>query len=213
MQEDYTTEIKNDNKTISGIYEILESLVFAIALVILIFVFIAKLSIVSGGSMLNTLEDKDYLIVSNPFSTYEPKNGDIVVIDTRDYPEPLVKRIIATEGQKIEIRYSANLHENGIYEISIDGVKIEEPYATYKFTNNLHYIAPSTSIMDTEYDAITDTFVASAIVPEGCVFAMGDNRNNSLDSRSFQIGFIDEDFILGKCVFRILPLQKIGVLK
>ena len=65
MQEDYTAEIKSDNKIVSGIYEILESLVFAIAFVILIFVFIAKLSIVSGDSMNNTLENADYLIVAN----------------------------------------------------------------------------------------------------------------------------------------------------
>lgn len=218
MQEDYTAEIKSDNKIVSGIYEILESLVFAIAFVILIFVFIAKLSIVSGDSMNNTLENADYLIVANLFSSYEPKNGDIVVIDTNDHPEPLVKRVIATEGQQIKIRYSKDLSQEGIYEIYVNGsdTPLNESYALYDFGSYrrpLYYIAPSSNVMDEiTYDAITKTYTATATVPEGCVFVMGDNRNNSLDSRSSQIGFVDADFILGKCVFRILPLQKIGTL-
>ena len=105
MQDDYTSKVSPKNKLISEIYDWIENLVLAVVAVVFVFVFIARLSIVSGASMERTLQDKDYLVVSNPFFTYDPEAGDIVVIHTDKYSEPLVKRVIATEGQEIIIKY------------------------------------------------------------------------------------------------------------
>ena len=211
MQEDYTAELRNENKTVNGIYELLESLVFAIICVIFIFAFVARLSIVSGASMEPTLQDADYLIVGNLFSSYEPKSGDIVVIHTDKYDEPLVKRVIATEGQEVKIRYSADLGRMGgnLYEVYVDGVLLEENYVVY--SNRYYFIAPSAEIMNITREGNICTAVAT--VPENCVFVLGDNRNNSYDSRSGKIGFVEEEFVLGKCIFRVMPFQKIGRLK
>ena len=94
MQDDYTSKVTTNNKVIAEIFEWIENLVLAIIAVVFIFVFIARLSIVSGASMEHTLQDKDYLVVANPFFSYEPEAGDIVVIHTDKYSEPLVKRVI-----------------------------------------------------------------------------------------------------------------------
>ncbi len=203
MQEDYTKDTRKENKTISGIYEILESLVLAIVCVILIFTFIARLSIVSGASMETTLHDRDYLIVSNLFFSYKPETGDVVVVEPDNYDEPLVKRVIATEGQEVKIRYSADLGVYGgdVYEVYVDGVLLDEGYAFY----NPYYkfIEPSSQVMMITTENGIKT--ATTVVPENHVFVMGDNRNNSKDSRSHEIGFVHENYIIGKCVFRLFP--------
>jgi signal peptidase I len=211
MQDDYTSKVSPKSKLISEIYDWIENLVLAVVAVVFVFVFIARLSIVSGASMERTLQDKDYLVVSNPFFTYDPEAGDIVVIHTDKYSEPLVKRVIATEGQEIIIKYCADLGSMGgtLYDIYVDGVLLDEEYAFYD--DRLPFIEPSGEVM--EIHRVGNISTAKATVPEGCVFVLGDNRNNSKDSRSGQVGFINENFILGKCVFRILPAQKFGSLK
>ncbi len=203
MQEDYTKDTRKENKTISGIYEILESLVLAIVCVILIFTFIARLSIVSGASMEPTLHDRDYLIVSNLFFSYKPETGDVVVVEPDNYDEPLVKRVIATEGQEVKIRYSADLGVYGgdVYEVYVDGVLLDEGYAFYN--SYYKFIEPSSQVMTITNDNGIKT--ATTVVPENHVFVMGDNRNNSKDSRSHEIGFVHENYIIGKCVFRLFP--------
>ncbi|MBO5375029.1 MAG: signal peptidase I [Clostridia bacterium] len=205
MQEDFTTEVKPISKNVSTIYETLESIVMAIVFVIFIFVFLAKLSVVDGKSMVPTLSNKDYLIVSNPFFSYEPDNGDIVVIQTKKHETALVKRVIATEGQQITIEY--NFPFDRSFNVYINGQLVEENYANFNDESVPYY-----PITNDGFISVSD-YVYTATVPEGCVFIMGDNRNNSYDSRDKRIGFIDENEILGKVVFRILPLQKIGSVK
>ena len=125
---------------------------------------------------------------------YTPKNGDIVVISRNidnsvdeESSAPIIKRIIATEGQTVDIDF-----EQGI--VFVDGVALDEPYT--RTPTNLKY--------DIEFPVLVD---------DGCVFVLGDNRNDSRDSRSSLIGnngMIDTRYILGKAVFRILPFDKIG---
>ncbi len=205
MQEEYTKETRKENKTTSGIYEIVESLVLAIVCVILIFTFIARMSIVSGASMEPTLHDKDYLVVSNLFFSYNPKHGDVVVAEPDNYHEPIVKRVIAKEGQEVKIVYSMDLGRYGdcVYDVYVDGVLLDErDYAFYNSFNYL-YIAPDGAHWTKTSEGALIT--ATTVVPENHLFLMGDNRNNSKDSRSSEIGFVHEDYIVGKCVFRIFP--------
>lgn len=214
MNEDFTKEVNNKSKALATIYETLESIVMAIALVLIIFVFFAKLSVVDGDSMVPTLHDKEYLVVADPFFSYNPENGDIVVIQTvstSEYtndatPLTIVKRVIATGGQRVALKYGRFDPYNPTFDVYVDGELIEEDYAYYKgrpFPSRPTDVHPEFEVIEYE-------------VPEGYVFVLGDNRNVSYDSRYETLGhgrFIKESEIVGKVIFRLLPLQKIGAVK
>ena len=169
-----------------NLFEWVETLVIAFFAVILFFTFIFRLAAVNGESMLPTLVDKDRLIVSYLF--YTPKNGDIVIVNN-DNPildKVIVKRVIAAEGQTIDIDFDSG-------EVTVDGKVLKEDYI-----NNL-----------TQLDEGGHEYPVT--VPKDCVFVMGDNRMNSTDSRSDLVGFVPEDEILGKVVLRIFPFSTFGV--
>lgn len=169
-------------------YEWIQCVVVALICCVLVFVFIARVIDVVGNSMVPTLEWYDKVIITRLAGDYE--RGDIVVLrkDTfRD--EPIVKRIIAVEGQTIDIDF-----ENGI--VYVDGEALDEPYV-----NELTYEPED-----------FESYEHPLVIPEGCVFVMGDNRNNSTDSRRETIGCVDTRYIMGKVIFRILPFDKMGAI-
>ena len=182
MNENVKAE-KAPRSTRSDIYDWLQCIVMAIVICVLFFSFIVRLVDVVGSSMYPTLEDGDKIIVSNLF--YTPKQGDIIVFRKDEYrEEPLVKRIIAVEGQTVDIDF-----EKGI--VYVDGEALDEPYIA-ELTND------------------PEDFFGPVEVPEGCIFVMGDNRNASTDSRRSAIGMVDERCIMGKVYFTVFPLKNFG---
>lgn len=191
-QESNTEKTSKFNSALSMFYEYVEVFAVSIIAVILIFTFSIRLCQVDGNSMNNTLKNEELIIATNLF--YEPKQGDIIVFHlvNDSYQQPLVKRVIATAGQTVEINMKTGV-------IKVDGVVYEDEHA---YLQGGKY-----SVMkdfDTRFYSQT-TGCYAATVPEGHVFVLGDNRNNSNDSRMRSVGFVDVDTILGKAIFRIAP--------
>lgn len=169
----------------SEFFEWGEALVVSLTAIILLFTFVVRLIGVDGSSMYPTLHDRDKVFMSNLF--YTPAKGDIVVLTKESFIEgPIVKRIIATEGDTVDIDFMTGT-------VTVNGEVLDEPY-----------------INEPTYTAIDMTFPQT--VPEGCVFVMGDNRNKSSDSRDTRLGMVDERYILGHVLVRILPFDRIGAI-
>ena len=171
------------NNNLLNIYDWLQCIVFALVICVIIFTFLFRLVDVVGTSMVPTLNDNDKMIVSDLF--YTPKQGDIVIFKKSEFKdEALVKRVIATEGQTVNIDFSTGI-------VYVDGVALDEDYTADLTFNQIDFSGPQT-------------------VPEGCIFVLGDNRNNSTDSRDSRIGMVDSRLVIGKVYFRIFPFSKIG---
>ena len=170
-----------------NIYDWIQCLASALIVRVVLFIFFIRVIDVKGTSMYPTLNNQDKMLVSDVF--YRPKAGDIVVFkkDQYDPDKALVKRVIATEGQEINIDF-----DKGI--VYVDGEPLEEDYINELTTTKLDFIGPQT-------------------VPEGCVFVMGDNRNMSTDSRKSEIGMVDNRLIIGKVYCVIFPLSSFGLVK
>ena len=165
--------------------EYAESLAVVFVVMLLIFTFIARPATVDGESMMPTLQNGERLVISNLF--YEPTAGDIVVLcgeADREEGKNLIKRIIAAEGQTIDIDFEAG-------EVYVDGQKLDEPYI----------LEPTYLDEGTEFPLT---------VPEGEIFVMGDNRNGSRDSRSLTVGTVKEEYIVGRVLFRFFPFDRFG---
>lgn len=180
-------ELTLQEKSRREIYDWIYCLSVALIICVVIFAFFIRLIDVRGTSMNPTLNNNDKMLVSGLF--YEPKVGDVVVFKKDEYdPErALVKRVIAVEGQVINMDF-----DHGI--VYVDGVPIEEDYIMEPTTNKIDFIGPQT-------------------VPEGCVFVMGDNRNASTDSRKKEIGMVDTRLILGRAYAVVYPLSQVRTIK
>lgn len=156
-------------------------LVHVLAVFMLVYILLFRVVVVVGPSMYHTLVDGDRLLLVSNVLYRNPKQGDVIVASKESFRdgECIIKRVIATEGQTVDIDFQLGV-------VYVDGVALQEDY-TYTMTN------------------MEEGMKFPATVPEGCVFAMGDNRNNSTDSRNPQIGFIDKREILGKAVFLMVP--------
>ena len=183
---------KKEKKPSEDLFYWLNALTTALVSLVLVFTFIGRLTRVQGESMTNTLQDQQLLLVWS--LGYEPKQGDIVVLNKTTVEHlggvAIVKRVIATGGQTVDIDYESNSDY-------VDGVLLDEPYIREPMDD----ITADPNRAQTHFE-----------VPEGEIFVMGDNRNNSDDSRDIRIGSIDEDYILGKAVFSLLPFDTIGPL-
>ena len=159
----------------------LHDLIYWLVGILLVFLLLFRIIVVSGDSMYRTLWDGDYLLLLSNLFYNEPKQGDIVVISKKTFDDgtPIVKRVIATEGQTVDIDFA-----NGV--VYVDDMPLTEPY-----TNS-----PTYDTSGTQFPLTVD---------ENCIFVLGDNRGVSKDSRSWEIGQIDKREVLGKALFRFLP--------
>ena len=181
-------EKQEQTKPVRGqnLLEWYEALISAALVLVLIFSFFYRIIVVDGSAMVPTLVNGDKLIVWG--AGYEPQRGDVVIVDSyTSYGKPLVKRVIAKGGDTVSIDYATGT-------VAVNGEVLQEDY-----------------IAEPTYLGYDVQFPYT--VPEGTVFVMGDNRNQSLDSRSTYVGCIDERDILGRVLLCFMPFTDFGVVK
>ncbi len=165
-------------------YDWIQSLISALLICVLVFVFVLRIMDVHGTSMFPTLNNGDKVLVSDLF--YEPARGDIVVFkkDSYDDNKALVKRVVAVAGDVVNIDF-----ERGV--VYVNGEALEEDYIDVLTTTKIDFIGPQT-------------------VPDNCLFVMGDNRNASTDSRDKRIGMVDKRLVIGKVLLVVYPFNSFG---
>lgn len=174
---------EQEKQTAKGrdLYEWVQSLVGSVLVVVAIFTFVIRMMGVDGHSMLNTLQHGDRLLVVNSMLYHDYKYGDIVILRKNGVfdDDPIVKRVIAVEGQTVDIDFAEGI-------VYVDGEALEEDY-----------------IREPTYTAEGTEFPLT--VPEGSIFVMGDNHNGSSDSRDYRLGTVDTRYVIGKAAFLIFP--------
>lgn len=170
-----------------GLYEWAQALVCSVLAAVVLFAFGVRVVGVSGGSMRETLQNGDLLLVVNRVLCGEFQRGDVVIAAKQSFEngEPIVKRVVATGGETVDMDF-----EKGV--VYVDGQALIEPYIR-------------------EATHLDEGLSFPFTVPEGCVFLMGDNRNESRDSREPPLGAVDERCIIGRAVFLLLPGETKGL--
>ena len=164
-----------------GVYEWAQALVCSVLAAVVLFAFGLRVVGVSGGSMRETLQNGDLLLVVTRVLCGDFERGDVVIAAKTAFEngEPIVKRVIATGGQTVDVDF-----DDGV--VYVDGQALEEPYIR-------------------EETHLAEGLEFPFAVPEGCVFLMGDNRNGSRDSRAPELGAVDERCLIGRAVFLLMP--------
>ena len=183
-------ELKPEIQSLKGmdavkgdLYIWLQAFVLISVAVVLCFTYLGRVVTVSGSSMEPTLRNGDMLLLRSGAGSVE--QGDIVVLTREDFlDEPIVKRVIATEGQTVVIDYTENC-------VTVDGERLKEPYVVEVMAQP-YFSGP----------------VETVTVPEGEIFVMGDNRNHSSDSRHPGLGTVDLRCVLGEAKAVLLPLGR-----
>lgn len=178
-------------KLLISVLEWTETIVFALVLVAVLFTFIVRIITVDGGSMKPTYHNGDRVIVSGIAGEIE--QGDVVIV-VNALKEPIIKRVIATEGQTVSF-------DSELGEVVVDGVPL--PGETFGVENSITYLP----------DLPGQVLEFPQTVPENCVFVLGDNRGNSTDSRFTDVGMVDRRNILGKVIFNLYPFSQAGIVK
>ncbi|MDP4121254.1 MAG: signal peptidase I [Bacillota bacterium] len=164
-----------------NVFEWVHAVITSVIIVIILLTFVFRMVNVDGRSMMDTLQTNDKVVVTNLF--YYPHDGDIIVISHgANYTKPLIKRVIAVEGQTLNIDFKTGT-------VIVDGVKLYEPYIK----------APTTTQGD---------LPVCSVVPKGKVFVMGDNRPESMDSRYSEVGLINISDIIGKAQYIVYPFDR-----
>ena len=172
--------VKKQRESGKDFYEWVQALVCSVLVVVMLFTFVIRMIGVDGHSMVPTLQDRDRLLVLNSMIYDDYKYGDIVVLRKSSFlTEPIVKRVIATEGQTVDIDFSTG-------SVYVDGMLLKEDYI-----NELTFTEEGTPFPLT--------------VADGSIFVMGDNRDHSSDSRDSRLGTVDARYVIGKAVCLAFP--------
>ena len=180
LEPNFSAEAEKKRNTAKSVLSAMHDLSYLLAVVLVLLLLVFRIVVVSGSSMKDTLIDGDYIFLLNNVFCGDYETGDIIVASKESFKdgEPIIKRVIATEGQTVTIDSTSG-------KVYVDGKLLEEPYL------NPNYV----------YYNSEQEFV----VEPGCVFVMGDNRKGSLDSRRDEIGQIDTRQILGKAILLFIP--------
>lgn len=176
---------KKNGRFQSSFYDWGEALIISLIFIVLLFTFVVRLIGVDGNSMFPTLHHRDVMVVSD--LGYTPGHGDIVVLNKESFERgPIVKRIIATAGDTVDIDFTLG-------RVYVNGGALEEDYIN-AFDLPLH----------------AEDMIFPQTVPEGCIFVMGDNRNGSTDSRNSALGMVDTRYVIGHVLAVAWPPQNLG---
>ena len=186
LQKGTSAERMKQSSLAQEIYQYVSSMVTVLVTLILLFTFVARLSVVDGASMEPTLLHGDVVLVRTLF--YTPRQGDVVVLTKQSFqPESIVKRVIAVGGQRVRVDYGSGI-------IYVDDVPMEK---------NLWDVVPGPYYPEE---------LLEVTVPEGYIYVMGDHRTVSADSRYPLIGLVDQRCVIGQGVMVLFPFSDLGML-
>ncbi len=194
------------------LFEWMDLMVGVLAAAVFLCGFVMMIFAVKGSSMYPTLHHEDIMLIQR--CCYTPQAGDVVVLRKEGFPsegnsEAIVKRVIATAGQEVHIDFDTNT-------VYVDGVALDEPYInqTTQWPNPATREVEDHEWLNGDIMALDEGMIyIDLVVPEGCIFVMGDNRNYSTDSRDYRLGPVDERYVLGRARWVLFPFSRFGAVK